>query len=425
MLDFIELVNTILAVVLTAAYAYQLVFLVYGIAAHRRNHNRTLAKTLNRYGVIICARNESAVIGDLIASLKQQKYPQELLDVYVVADNCTDNTASICRNAGAIVYERFNKVQVGKGYAMDYFFRRLMRQGTLQQYAGFFVFDADNLVDPNFVSEMNATFTSGDYAAITSYRNSKNFASNWISAGYALWFLRESRFLNFPRQLLGTNCAISGTGFLLNTNVILEHGGWPFHLLTEDIEFSVNCAIQGQRIGYCDHAVIYDEQPTRFSQSWTQRLRWSKGFYQVDAKYALSLTKRCFAGKRRFSCYDMLMTVAPGMLLTLAALLLNAGIAVSCLTLPAYQTRLLLQETVNFVCSAIFNFYLVLFLYGAATTACEWKKIYAPTHKKILSVFTFPLFMFTYVPIALSALVRKVEWKPIHHGCATALKELP
>ena len=424
MLDFIELTNTVLAVVLTAAYAYQLFFLAYGIV-YRRKASRKMARVLNRYGVIICARNESAVIGDLIASLKQQKYPQQLLDVYVVADNCTDNTAQISRRAGAFVYERYNKVQVGKGYAMDYFFHRLMEEGKLEDYAGFFVFDADNLVDPNFVSEMNNTFTSGEYSAITSYRNSKNFASNWISAGYALWFLRESRFLNFPRQMLGINCAISGTGFLLSTKVVKEHGGWPFHLLTEDIQFSVNCAIQGQRIGYCDRAVIYDEQPTRFSQSWAQRLRWSKGFYQVDVKYAFSLVKRCFSGKRRFSCYDMLMTVAPGMLLTLAALLLNGICAVACFTLPAYQARMVLAETTNFIFSAFSNFYLVLLLYGLATTISEWKKIYAPTHKKILYVFTFPLFMFAYVPIALSALVRKVEWKPIQHGCATAIKEIP
>ena len=121
----------------------------------------------------------------------------------------------------------------------------------------------------------------------------------------------------------------------------------------------------------------------------------------------------------------MLMTVAPGMLLTLAALLLNGICAVACFTLPAYQARMVLAETTNFIFSAFSNFYLVLLLYGLATTISEWKKIYAPTHKKILYVFTFPLFMFTYVPIALSALVRKVEWKPIQHGCATAIKEIP
>lgn len=422
MLNFIEFFNTALAVVITVAYAYQLFFLAYGFI-NRNKKAVGQSDILNKYGVIICARNEANVIADLITSLKSQKYPSDLLDIYVVADNCTDNTAQISRKNGAIVYERFNKSQVGKGYAMDYFFRKLINADKLKDYAGFFVFDADNLVDPNFVKEMNNTFNSGDYSAITSYRNSKNFSSNWISAGYALWFLRESRFLNFPRQLLGTNCAISGTGFLLSSKVVAQHGGWPFHLLTEDIEFSVNCAIQGQRIGYCDSAVIYDEQPTCFAQSWRQRLRWSKGFYQVDAKYAFKLTKRCFLGMRRFSCYDMLMTVAPGMLLTLSALVFNACIALSCLTMPSYKAKLILSETTSFMFSSFFNFYMVLLIYGAVTTLCEWKNIYAPKHKKILSIFTFPIFMFTYIPIALSALVRKVEWKPIHHGYVKPIKD--
>ena len=87
-------------------------------------------------------------------------------------------------------------MQVGKGYALDYLFRRIFEDQGEQAYEGFFVFDADNLVDPQFVREMNKMFDTGEYAALTSYRNSKNFCDNWISAGYALWFLREARYLN-------------------------------------------------------------------------------------------------------------------------------------------------------------------------------------------------------------------------------------
>lgn len=412
----------VLTLMLAVLYVYQAFYVIVGLVRRKRAHVRQ-AQTLHRYAVLISARNEEEVIGELIESLKNQDYPQELLDVYVIADNCTDATAQVARQAGAIVYERFDRVRVGKGYAMDWFFHRLREEGKEEAYDGYFVFDADNIVDPAFVREMNNVFDSGDYAAITCYRNSKNYASNWISAGYALWFLRESRFLNHPRQLLGTNCAISGTGFLLSAKAVKENGGWPFHLLTEDIEFSVNCALQGNRIGYCDRAVVYDEQPTRFSQSWDQRLRWSKGFYQVDWHYGLSLVRRCLRGKRRFSCYDMLMTVAPGMLLTLAAILLNSVFAVACLTQPAYIARQVLSVSVEFMLSSVVNFYLGLLLYGLLTTLSEWDKIRAGSGKKILFVFTFPLFMFTYVPIALSALVRRVSWKPIQHGC-TGVEEV-
>ena len=337
----------------------------------------------------------------------------------MIADNCTDNTAQVALAAGAKVYRRFNRDLIGKGYALDYLFKCLSASGK-DVYDGYFVFDADNYVDPCFVREMNNTFDSGNYAALTSYRNSKNFGANWISAGYGLWFLREARFLNFPRMLLGTNCAISGTGFLVSGEVIRENGGWPFHLLTEDIEFSVNCAIDGKVIGYCDKAVIYDEQPVHFGQSWRQRLRWSKGFYQVDWHYSLGLIRGCFRpGRKGFSCYDIFMTVAPGMFFTLAALIINAVMLCAFFTEPGYIAKMIVAENLSFLGRTLGMFYVSLLIYGAITMAAEWKQVAMSTRKKILYTFTFPLFMFTYIPISAVALVKKVEWKPICHGNTT------
>ena len=240
MLRFLESMQFVLFVFFTAAYAYQIVYLIIGWVGKGKGGNEN-AK-LHRYAAVVAARNESAVIANLIRTLKEQDYPSELLDIYVIADNCTDNTAEIARNAGAYVYERFNKVQVGKGYALEYLFHHIFEDKGEMTYDGFFVFDADNIVDKQFVREMNKMFDTGEYTALTSYRNSQNFCANWISAGYALWFLRESRFLNRPRTQLGVNCAVSGTGFLVSSQAIREDGGWPYHLLTEDIEFSIACA---------------------------------------------------------------------------------------------------------------------------------------------------------------------------------------
>lgn len=420
MKDWILRINLLVFIVLTVCYLYQVVYVAV-VLFKRNKQKQNLPCIFHRYGVLIAARNESMVIGNLIRSIQNQTYPGKLVDIFVVADNCTDDTAGIARQLGAKVYERFNKQEVGKGYALDFAFRRIAQDYGNDYYDAFFVFDADNLLDPHYIDEMNAVFSQG-YQIITSYRNSKNYATNWITAGYSLWFLREAKYLNNARMMLGTNCAISGTGFMISSKIVQKYGGWKFHLLTEDIEFSVNCALQGNRIGYCDRAVVYDEQPTRFSQSWDQRLRWSKGFYQVDWHYGLSLVRRCLHGKRRFSCYDMLMTVAPGMLLTLAAILFNGVFAVACLTQPAYIARQIMHVSADFMLSSVVNFYLGLLLYGIVTTISEWDKIRASGAKKVLFVFTFPLFMFTYVPIALSALVRRVSWKPIQHGC-TGIEE--
>ncbi len=415
-LELVEFLNFSMAILFAILYLYQAVYVVIGLI-RRHWQDKYQPSCYHRFAAVVLARNEENVIAELLDNLKKQNYPKELLDLYVVADNCTDNTAQISQQAGAFVYERFDQVHKGKGYAMDYFFHKLKEEAR-NVYEGYFIFDADNLVDPNFVWEMNRTFDKG-YDALTCYRNSKNFGDNWISAGYSIWFLREARFLNFPRMLLGTNCHVSGTGFLVSAKVIEENGGWPFHLLTEDIQFSVDSAIQGRRIGYCDKAVIYDEQPTTFRQSWDQRLRWSKGFYQVDREYTAPLLKGCFRkGRLGTSCYDMFVTIAPGMLLTVAMLLLNMVLLITVITQPSYISDYVVRSLLGSIIWAFASFYLVFFLYGIVTVLSEWKHIDGTAAQKIGYVFTFPIFMFTYIPITIAALVKKVEWKPIHHTAA-------
>ena len=144
---------------------------------------------------------------------------------------------------------------------------------------------------------MNKVFDSG-YKIITSYRNSKNYDTNWITAGYSLWFLREARFLNNPRMILNTSCTVSGTGYLVNSSIIRQNNGWKYYLLTEDVEFSAVNIIEGEKIGYCEKAILYDEQPTTFKQSWSQRIRWTKGFYQVTFRYGKILISSIFKKRK-------------------------------------------------------------------------------------------------------------------------------
>ena len=117
------------------------------------------------------------------------------------------------------------------------------------RFDGYIVLDADNVLDRDFILHMNETFSAG-HDIVTCYRSSKNYGDNWISAGYALWFLRESRYLNGARSRLGSGCGVSGTGFLFSQTVLdAQGGGWPFHLLTEDIEFTINNVTLGMKVG--------------------------------------------------------------------------------------------------------------------------------------------------------------------------------
>ena len=408
----LETINQAIAVLFVVCYAYQFVYIPVALLRRRR---RLPAAAPHRFAVLVAARNEEAVIGDLLDSLHAQDYDMSLVTVFVIADNCTDRTAAIASEKGAVVYTRQNKQAVGKGYALEALLAHI-KSDYPDGYDAYLVFDTDNLLAPDFLTRMNESFSAGN-EIITCYRNSKNYGSNWISAGYALWFLRESRFLNGAREALGSSCAVSGTGFLFSQKILNECGGWPFHLLVEDIEFSIHNILSGHRIAICQDAVIYDEQPTDFAQSCRQRLRWSRGYLQVFRKYGGKLLSGMFRGC--FSCYDMAMSIMPAAVLTGLSIVVNLGAAAvnvfhyhewDVLAISALQT--------------VMNLYLTLFVLGAVTTATEWRSIHCAAWKKIAYVFTFPVFMLTYVPIVVQSLFVTPEWTHIDHTRAVTVQQI-
>ena len=148
MIDAIKNLNGIISLILTAVYLYQIIFMVVGWV-NRKKKFAEVEAPFHRFAVLISARNEEEVIADLVKSLRKQKYPQNMYDVFVLADNCTDNTAKNAREAGAIVYERWNSQLVGKGYALDFLIKEIKKD--YKKYDGYMVFDADNVVDENFI----------------------------------------------------------------------------------------------------------------------------------------------------------------------------------------------------------------------------------------------------------------------------------
>ena len=412
--------NMIVVALFTVCFFYQAVFFVIGVVRGEVRYPK--AKKLHRYAFFIAAHNEEAVIANLVRSIREQDYPSELIDVFVVADACTDDTARVAREAGAIVYEREDLARKGKSWVMDFGFKRILREypGT---YEGFFIFDADNLVSPEYTRIMNDAFDAG-YMAVTSYRNSKNFGSSWVSAAYATSFLREARFLNNARMLCGTSCAVSGSGYLISAKIIEGMGGWQFHTLTEDIQFSTFCAVHGVRIAYAP-AEFFDEQPVGFAASWKQRMRWTKGFYQVFFTYCSQLVKS-FARHRRFSAYDMFMTIAPGNLITLISILANGTfLVVGLLSHGFLATDAEIDACFQSIVASLATLYETYFVMGLFTMVFERKHIHCKSHLRILlNVFTFPLFMLTYIPLIVAALFLKVDWVPTPHSISLTLDDV-
>ena len=415
----IVIFNFVMFLFFTFAYLYQFIFIL--MVLRKGDVKLPEAKRQHRYAFFIAAHNEEEVIGNLVRSIKAQDYPADLIETFVVADACTDNTAEEARRAGAIVYERNDLARKGKSWVMDYGFNRILNEYG-DKFEAYFVFDADNIVSPTYVTEMNKVYDMG-YLVSTSYRNSKNFDSSWVSAAYALWFIREAKFLNNARMMAGTSCAVSGSGWMVANSIVRGMHGWDFHTLTEDIQFSTFCAANGIKIGYAP-AEFFDEQPVTFKASWTQRMRWSKGFYQVFFSYGKDLFRGI--GKGLFSSYDMLMTVAPGTILSILSFFVNVTyLVVGTLSHGFLATQSELAMCTGSIVGMLTTTYLTFFTLAVLTTVTQYKCFHTKDKRRIITnLFTFPIFMMSYIPINVAALFQKVEWVPTKHTMAVTFDQV-
>ena len=284
-------INSVIGTVLSAMLIYKTVYFLIGIFFTRKFKP---AKKKHKYAIVIAARNEEAVIGNLLDSIKKQDYPSDLITTFVVADNCTDKTAKIARKNGAICYERFDNERKTKGFALQYLFERIEEDYGRMSFEGYFVFDADNLLKKDYITRMNEAFDSGE-KIITSYRNTKNFDENWIASTYALHWIRSIRNNHRARSVLRLATNIQGTGFLFANEIVRD--GWKYTSLTEDRALTADAVAQGYRISYNDAAMFYDEQPTSLKIALRQRLRWSKGHLLAFLETGPYLFTNIFFGK--------------------------------------------------------------------------------------------------------------------------------
>lgn len=414
-IDWLTILNSVCSVLLTVTgilYFYQMVYLFLPLFFKQKPH---VVEKLHRYAVLIAARNEERVIPHLIDSIRNQDYPSDLVHIYVVADNCTDQTAEVARAHGATVFPRFDQKKVGKGYALNFLLSKIDASVGLDSYDAFLVFDADNLLMPDYIRQINKTYSSG-YEAFCGYRNAKNFADNWLTCGYGLWYLHESVHLNKSRMLLGTCCMVSGTGFGFSSSLLKRIGGWNYFTLTEDIEFSTWCATHGVRIGYCHDAILFDEHPTSFRQSWRQRTRWAQGGLQVSFKYIGDLLRGiCKGGRIGYSSFETTTLTFWGYSLPV--------ISSACALLISFLSSGW-TGPINLLWNAAIGTYVSMFGVGALTLLTEWKRIRCTPVQKFLSLFAFPLFTLTFIPISLTAAFRKFEWQPIVHSVAISTDRL-
>ncbi len=414
-----ELINQICTVILAITGAllfYKTVYQVLGLFVRATTYPQTVKR--GKYAVVIAARNEEAVIPKLIDSIRNQDYDGPEVEIFVVADNCTDRTADVCRAKGAIVYERFDKLRARKGYALEYLFSAIERDYGTEHVDGYFVFDADNLLAPDFISRMNEAFLSG-HNIVTGYRNTKNFDTNYISAAYGIHFYRNSVSLHRPRSFLGVGTHLTGTGYLIASELLID--GWHYSSFTEDDQLSMEFSAKGHKIAYCEAAQFFDEQPVDMRTVYNQRVRWAKGrllnFYNHSTTCLRGIFKR-----RSFTCYDMFCHYFPYGLFSL----IIGGIY----PLLTFVMGLIQGQTPNYghmAWNMLLYFgsqYAFGFISGLLTVLKEYRHIRCRLPELALYLIVFPWFDLISIPVTLVALVKKVEWAPILHTDARSIHEL-
>ena len=471
-------INKILGIILSAIVFHKGFYFIIGMFFTRKFKP---AKKKHKYGICIAARNEKYVIGNLIDSINKQDYPKDLYKIFVVADNCTDSTADIAREKGAIVYERFDSEHKTKGYALQYLFKNIEEDYGVQSFEGYFIFDADNLLKSDYISKMNDAFDSG-CKIITSFRNTKNFDENWVASTYALHWIRSARTNHRARSLLRLATNIQGTGFLFSNEIISD--GWKYTSLTEDRALTADAVAQGYQITYQDEAEFYDEQPVNLKIALRQRLRWSKGHLQAFIESGSYLFVNIFFGKlflktkwkksekkekknivfrvleslrHRFASFDTLGQLIPISFINLCRWILFSVIiygfyvytngidSVYLFSGGNYFAKFLrnivsVKITVNpginalFIGMALSVFFRIIYRIGAYFTSM-FTAIYLfiveearikrmSIWKKLLYVFTWPTFDIIGRYTTYVALFKKVTWKPIPHESKITIDDL-
>ena len=365
----------------------------------------------HRFMAIIPAHNEEKVVANLVESLKNQNYDKNLYDIYVIADNCTDNTAKIAKDAGAIVYERFDEAHKTKGYALQWFLQQKIEENA--PYDAFCIFDADNIVDVNFLTAMNKKLCQGE-DVVQGYRDIKNPSDSWITAGYAIFYWTMNRFYHLARYNIGLSPLINGTGFMVKFDVVKPEG-WNTKTLTEDIEFSLKRIIAGKKLGWATDAIVYDEQPVGFKQSWSQRSRWTIGHIQCLQEYTKPLAGAVRKNKTLMNFDGLLymMGSIPMFIMTIVLLLINFVMFIFGGMTP-------MDLLINCLRYILPTFFLPIFV-GIVIMIIERK----PIRPMIKGLALYPLFLGSWLLINFKCLfIRDTKWEKIDHVRDIKIKDV-
>ena len=432
-MNYVSILNLIFLIIGTAFSIYLLHFIFFAFSGTFYKKRYPSVKEKCRYGIIISAKDEENVIGRLINSIREADYPQEKLDIYVIAHNCSDRTGEIAKSLGAFVITDNNKEENTLGQAYKYAFSHI---DNISSYDGFIFFNADNTVAKDYFNKLNDAFVYyGKKDAVSSFRNSLNANDGIMPAVYGYYFATSCVLAFSGRNNFNVTGRVTGCGFVVPSDQLVN--GWNFTSITEDIEYSANSVLNGKKIHFCYDATFYDEQPKTIKTMWNQRLRWAKGQHIISKRYLPKLFVALFSRKNKnkvsiyvtlsFHSYIVVTTSFIAILQVIALFfspLFNISLHDAFLywnTNESWFHNMFLSLNTGYLFSFLKGMvFFIVYSYITASlvriSAHEKFKDYKLS-KKILGFLFFPLFLVLQFPLDLIGLFKKqVKWKKIPHG---------
>lgn len=370
----------------------------------------------NRLAVLVPARNETEVV-HVMDSLENQTYEHKYFDSYIIVQNKKDPAINLCKkyqNMNSIVVEN----QTCKGDALDGALQKIM--AGRKKYSGYIIVDADNVVDKNFVLEMNNSLASG-CDIILGKRCVKNFLydkkyRNWISNCNGMIYTFLDKLGNAFRTKHKMHASVCGTGIMITSNLINELGGWPYRFVTEDFEFAIASLLNEKSFYYYEPAITYTEETMSHKSANDRRKRWLLGYAQVTSKYRKSIVQKYHDDKKRlntklsadefkkvrgnlFACFDFLYSFYPLILIfapaAIASFIFGLSTLISCFSYEVFSSNTIFFAKKFFI--TLIYLYGVLFVYTGIGLLADRKAIKISIFEKLIILFVNPFYISEYV----------------------------
>ncbi|MGH8542278.1 MAG: glycosyltransferase family 2 protein [Gammaproteobacteria bacterium] len=330
---------------LTIYVAYWLFLLIAHVVLPERVVRRH--DPMTKIAIVIPAHNEELLLQKLIESASSQDYPHELFSIIVVADNCTDNTVDVARQNGAIVLERADIENRGKGYAIKWALETI----NMDQYNAVFIIDSDSVMSSKVLLHLDGMIQEGK-RVIQCYNGIANPDDSWFTRLLDVSRTIGNEIYHPAKQKLGLSSYLMGNGMCF-TNDILQKYGWDAFTVGEDWEHYAKLVQNGESVSFARDARVYHRESASLKQATSQRMRWSSGRFAIAWRYGFRLLHTGLRERNIVKLDAALPLVFPnpslGMNITLVGLAASVALPVYKSVLTAWFLILCVMQTGTFV----------------------------------------------------------------------------